>query len=115
MVEDNTINQLVTEGMLEQLGHEVSLANNGQDCITACNTENFDLILMDCNMPVMDGYTATKQLRAMTSTKETPIIALTANTLEEHKKRCMDVGMNSYLAKPFNKKELNKVIEESFG
>ncbi len=114
VVEDNAINQLVTEGMLEQLGYEVSLVNNGQDCITACNNESFDLILMDCNMPVMDGYTATKQLRAMTSTKETPIIALTANTLEEHKNRCRASGMNGHIAKPFNKKELNKVIKESF-
>ncbi|WBA80542.1 ATP-binding protein [Endozoicomonas sp. GU-1] len=110
VVEDNAINQLVTEGMLEQLGYNINLANNGQDCITACTTEKFDLILMDCNMPVMDGYAATKQLRKMTNTRQTPIIALTANTLEEHKERCRDAGMNGHIAKPFNKKALDTLL-----
>lgn len=110
VVEDNAINQLVTEGMLEQLGYNINLVNNGQDCITACTTEKFDLILMDCNMPVMDGYDATKQLRKMTNTRQTPIIALTANTLEEHKERCRDAGMNGHIAKPFNKKALDTLL-----
>ncbi len=112
VVEDNAINRLVTEGMLEQLGHDVELAHNGQECLTLCAEEKFDLILMDCNMPLMDGYTATKNLRAIPATKKTPIIALTANTLEEYKERCRQSGMNDHIAKPFNKQSLSNIISE---
>ncbi|MFK0573172.1 ATP-binding protein, partial [Endozoicomonas sp.] len=111
VVEDNAINRLVTEGMLEQLGHDVELVHNGQECLSACSQEDFDLILMDCYMPLMDGYTATKKIRAIPATKTTPIIALTANTLDEHRERCREAGMNDHIAKPFNKKRLSKVIE----
>ncbi|MFK0573891.1 ATP-binding protein, partial [Endozoicomonas sp.] len=111
VVEDNAINRLVTEGMLEQLGHDVELAHNGKDCLTTCNSQSFDLILMDCNMPLMDGYTATRHLRASPGTQSTPIIALTANALDEHKECCRKAGMNDHISKPFNKKELNRVLE----
>ncbi|WP_172807306.1 response regulator [Endozoicomonas ascidiicola] len=112
VVEDNAINRLVTEGMLEQLGHEVTLAHNGEDCISACISDTFDLILMDCNMPVMDGYTATQQLRERSETRDIPIVALTANALNEHQEQCKQAGMDDYLSKPFNKKALSKVISE---
>ena len=114
VVEDNAINRLVTEGMLEQLGHDVTLAHNGKDCISACVDEDFDLILMDCKMPIMDGYTATQQLRAQPQTRDIPIVALTANALNEHRERCEQAGMSGYIAKPFNKRQLSKVILEWF-
>ncbi len=111
IVEDNPINRMVAAGMLEQLGYQSELAQNGQECLTACNNQSYDLILMDCNMPVMDGYSATRRLRSMTNTRDIPIIALTANALAEHKKSCLDAGMNDYLAKPFDKRDLMNIIE----
>ncbi|WP_252179151.1 response regulator [Endozoicomonas sp. 4G] len=110
VVEDNSINRMVAEGMLEQLGYKVELAHNGEQCLAACQHKRYDLILMDCNMPVMDGYTTTRRLRDQIETRETPIIALTANALNEHKKQCLDAGMNDHLAKPINKEQLESTL-----
>ena len=110
VVEDNPINRMVAEGMLEQLGYQVELAHNGENCLQICQDKQYDLILMDCNMPVMDGFTTTRQLRTRENTKDTPIIALTANALNEHRKQCLEAGMDDHIAKPFNKEQLQNAI-----
>jgi signal transduction histidine kinase/CheY-like chemotaxis protein len=112
LVEDNPVNQLVAKGMLGKLGCEVLLANHGQEALTMLETQAVDLILMDCNMPVMDGYEATRRIRQRSELNELPIIALTANALSDERERCRAAGMDDYLAKPFRKDELAALLDQ---
>lgn len=102
VVEDNHVNQLVIENMLKSLGMDVATAANGREAVSRVHSENFDLILMDCQMPEMDGYQATAEIRQLQTTDKgkTPIIALTANAMAEDRERCINAGMNDYLSKP---------------
>ncbi|PJE43598.1 MAG: hybrid sensor histidine kinase/response regulator [Pseudomonas sp.] len=112
LVEDNPVNQLVAKGMLSKLGCEVLLANHGGEALTLLETQAVDLILMDCNMPVMDGYETTRQIRQKSEFAELPIIALTANALSDERERCRAAGMDDYLAKPFRKDELAVLLDQ---
>ena len=112
LVEDNTVNQLVAKGMLGKLGCEVLLANHGAEALTLLETEAVDLILMDCNMPVMDGYETTRRIRQQSALSGLPIIALTANALADERERCRAAGMDDYLAKPFRKDELAALLDQ---
>lgn len=112
LVEDNPVNQLVAKGMLGKLGCEVLLANHGGEALTLLETQTVDLILMDCNMPVMDGYETTRQIRQKSEFTELPIIALTANALSDERERCRAAGMDDYLAKPFRKDELAVLLDQ---
>ncbi len=112
VVEDNQTNQIVAEGMLLLLGHKTVLCNSGKQALQLCKENNFDLIFMDCNMPVIDGYQTTRNLRTSSPVRSIPIIALTANALSEDRQKCLDAGMNDYLSKPFRKEELAKVISK---
>ena len=112
LVEDNPVNQLVAKGMLGKLGCEVLLANHGGEALTLLETQTVDLILMDCNMPVMDGYETTRQIRHKSEFAELPIIALTANALSDERERCRAAGMDDYLAKPFRKDELAVLLDQ---
>lgn len=115
VVEDNEINQIVIESMLNELGiHSISLATNGVEAVTLCESHYFDIILMDMQMPEMDGPQATKLIRQMIAFEHTPIIALTANVLAEDKQRCFDAGMNDYVSKPINFDELMSVFNKLF-
>ncbi len=109
IVEDNTINQMVVSDMLEQLGCQLTLAENGQQAL-ACLSQNqrFDLILMDCHMPEMDGFEATRHIRQQErkTTQQIPIIALTANAMAGDREACLTVGMNDYLSKPIKSEAL---------
>lgn len=109
LVEDNEINQLVAENSLRYLGCKVTKADNGHIAIDILAKEKFDIILMDIQMPELDGVEATKILRNKLSLK-TPIIALTANAFRTEIDKCMSVGMNDYITKPFNEEELLKII-----
>jgi PAS domain S-box-containing protein len=113
LVEDNKVNQLVAQKMLEGLGCRVQLATNGREALDACSGERFDLILMDCQMPEMDGYTATGELRqreAVAAEQRVPVVALTANALEGDRERCLAAGMDDYLSKPFRRETLSTVL-----
>ncbi|WP_028108327.1 ATP-binding protein [Ferrimonas futtsuensis] len=100
LAEDNISNQKLMQIMLKKLGCEaLTLASNGQQAVEACQRESFDLVLMDCQMPVMDGYRATRQIRLGPSA-DTLILALTANATEEDRQRCLDSGMDDFLTKP---------------
>jgi signal transduction histidine kinase/CheY-like chemotaxis protein len=111
LVEDNEINQLVARGMLDKLGYQVKVANGGGQALNLLERERFDLILMDCMMPDVDGFEVTRQLREMEQGGErVPIIAITANTAEGAQSRCMAAGMDDYLAKPIHLSELESVL-----
>jgi PAS domain S-box-containing protein len=109
LVEDNPINQLVAQALLEKLGYpNVTIAENGQEALDRCAQRSFALILMDCQMPVMDGFEATRQLRA--SGFMEPIIALTAGAVSSDRDRCLASGMNDYLAKPIDARLLGSTL-----
>jgi signal transduction histidine kinase/CheY-like chemotaxis protein len=112
LVEDNVVNQLVAKGMLGKLGCEVLLANHGAEALKILETQTVDLVLMDCNMPVMDGYETTHRIRQNSDFSELPIIALTANALPDERERCRAAGMDDYLAKPFRKDELAALLDQ---
>jgi len=110
-VEDNLTNQRVISLMLSKLGCSVSVASNGQAALQFCETERFDLILMDVQMPEMDGLEATTRLRFFNDWRaEVPIVALTANVLEEDRDRCTAAGMSGHLAKPVRQEDLLNVL-----
>lgn len=119
IVEDNKINQLVAINLLEGFGFVVELATNGLEAIDILkknsDTRTFDLVLMDCQMPVMDGYEATNEIRkghAGNVNSEIPIIAVTANAMVGDKEQCLLAEMNDYVSKPLDVDELNKVISK---
>jgi two-component system, sensor histidine kinase and response regulator len=103
LVEDNPINQGVAKAMLKKLGMTFGLAMNGQEAVELCRNERFDLVLMDCQMPVMDGYEATAAIRRVpgATSAHVPIIALTANAMQGDEQRCLNAGMDAFLAKPY--------------
>ncbi|AJQ48473.1 histidine kinase [Pseudomonas putida S13.1.2] len=111
LVEDNPVNQLVAKGMLAKLGCQVQLATQGAEALELLEQDNFDLVLMDCNMPVMDGYEASRRIRQSGRWPDLPIVALTANAMPEERERCRAAGMNDYLAKPFRREELLALVE----
>ncbi|MGE7956623.1 response regulator [Pseudomonas sp. NPDC089530] len=111
LVEDNPVNQLVAKGMLSKLGCEVTVAAHGAEALDQLEHQAFDLVLMDCNMPVMDGYEASRQIRRSGHWPDLPIVALTANAMPEERDRCRAAGMNDYLAKPFRREELIALLD----
>ena len=100
VVDDNDFNQIVAKNLLEHDGAQVDLANNGQEAINALARQTYDLVLMDMQMPVMDGITATTEIRREARFANLPIIAMTANALPEERERCLAAGMNDFIAKP---------------
>ncbi|BBT41284.1 hybrid sensor histidine kinase/response regulator [Pseudomonas putida] len=111
LVEDNPVNQLVAKGMLVKLGCQVLLATQGAEALARLEQETVDMVLMDCNMPVMDGYEATRRIRQDGRWPALPIVALTANAMPEERERCRAAGMNDYLAKPFRREELLALVD----
>ena len=112
LVEDNPVNQLVAKGMLGKLGCEVVVAAHGAEALDQLEFNDFDLVLMDCNMPVMDGYEASRQIRQSGRWPQLPIVALTANAMSEERERCRAAGMSDYLAKPFRREELAALLDQ---
>ncbi len=107
VAEDNSVNQLVIRTMLEKAGHELEVVENGRLALEAVQVETFDLVLMDVNMPEMDGITATKEIRSLDSAvSQIPIVALTANALNGDRERMLDAGMSDYVAKPIEPERL---------
>jgi CheY-like chemotaxis protein/HPt (histidine-containing phosphotransfer) domain-containing protein len=115
LVEDNPVNREVATTMLQTLGCRVDTAVNGQEAVAKIRHEDFDLVLMDCEMPVMDGYAATAAIRAWeagSAGRRVPILALTAHAMPEHRRKCLDIGMDDYLTKPFNMGQLRERIAQ---
>lgn len=113
VVEDNPVNLLMVQNIFQRIDIQNQSATNGQEAVDLYRKNNFDLILMDCQMPVMDGLEATREIRKLEKLKntETPIIALTANAFKDDKEACLAAGMNDFLSKPFKKQQLLEVIE----
>ncbi|MBF0410728.1 MAG: response regulator [Candidatus Riflebacteria bacterium] len=112
VVEDDSINQKVIYGMLSQAGYNCEIAESGSEAIKLCQTNKYDLILMDCQMPEVDGITATKKIREIPSEKQVPIIALTACVMPDDRKRCEEAGMDDFLAKPIESDKLSEILEK---
>ena len=110
LVEDNQVNQLVASSILKKLGHTVESAENGQRALDAMAAGEFDLILMDCQMPIMDGYEATRRIRQNSDWQQVPIIAVTANVMQGDRDDCITAGMNDYVTKPYKREELRAAI-----
>jgi two-component system sensor histidine kinase/response regulator len=117
VVEDNKINQLVAKGLLKQEGAEVTLADNGQlavDLLLA-QPDAFEAVLMDVQMPVMDGYEATRALRALPVFADLPVIAMTANAMASDREACLAAGMNDHVGKPFEIDHLVRTLQHFTG
>ena len=110
LVEDNRVNQLVASGLLKKLGHQVDLAENGERALAALGKRRYDIILMDCQMPVMDGFEATRAIRQNPDWAGIPVIAVTANALEGDREHCLASGMSDYVTKPYRRDELRAII-----
>jgi CheY-like chemotaxis protein len=109
VTEDNRVNQVVAQGLLKTLGlTQVDIANNGREALEALATRHYDLVLMDCQMPVMDGFEATTTLRARGD--RVPVIAMTANAMQGDREACLAVGMDDYIAKPMTRDQLETVL-----
>ena len=102
VVEDNELNQEVALGLLESEGFVVEIANHGKEAVEKVSQHRYDIVLMDMQMPVMDGLTATKEIRKLSQFKDLPILAMTANAMDQDKERCAEAGMNDHIAKPID-------------
>jgi two-component system sensor histidine kinase/response regulator len=112
LAEDNPVNLKVATGVLERDGHIVVVATNGAEAVEAIEAQGpFALVLMDVQMPIMDGFEATRRIRARSTLAQIPIIALTAHAMKGDRQRCIDAGMDDYLTKPIRADELRRVVE----
>ena len=112
VAEDNSVNQLVARAMLVQLRHEVTMVHNGVQAVDAVASGLFDVVLMDVQMPEMDGLDATRAIRQLPcAARSVPIIALTANAMKEDEAQCMAAGMDGFLCKPLNLKSLSDALK----
>jgi PAS domain S-box-containing protein len=114
VVEDNFVNQKVAQRQLEKLGHKVEVANNGARALEMLALQRYDVIIMDCQMPVLDGYEATRQIRAgqvPNLDRRVPIIALTAYAMESDRQKCLAAGMDEFVSKPIRYEELKAAID----
>ena len=111
MAEDNAINQRVGKLILQRAGFQIDLASDGNEAIAAHSSDPYDLILMDCQMPSMDGFEASRRIRRLEQ-KQPVIIAVTANALVGEREKCLEAGMNDYLSKPFQAEQLVSVVKK---
>lgn len=114
MAEDNAINQRVGKLILERAGFSIDVVQDGHEALQAHQKQPYDLILMDCQMPIMDGFEACRQIRK-SSDRQPVIVAVTANALVGERERCLDAGMDDYLSKPFQAEQLIGVVEKWVG
>ena len=115
LAEDNIVNQKVAIALLKKWGHVITVANNGKEALVALENQDFDVVLMDVQMPEMDGLEATRLIRHPQSAirdPNIPIIAMTAHAMKGDRERCMEAGMNDYVSKPLNVEELFKIINK---
>jgi CheY-like chemotaxis protein len=113
IAEDNSVNQLIALKMLEKLGHSAVAVTNGREAFDALQIGQFDIVFMDCQMPELDGYEATKLIRSCGTAQicTVPIVAMTANAMAGDREKCISAGMNDYVSKPMKAQDLNLAIE----
>lgn len=113
VAEDNQINQLVARKILKKLGCTCEIAVNGIECLKLLEEQTFDIVLMDCMMPLMDGLEATRKIRASNADyANIPIVAFTANDIEDELQKCLDAGMNDYMSKPVSIERLTQALND---
>lgn len=112
MAEDNAINQRVGKLILKKAGYDVDLVADGSEAVEAHRNRPYHLILMDCQMPIMDGFEASRNIRDISGLCQPVIIAVTANALAGERERCLKAGMDDYLSKPFQAQQLISVIRK---
>lgn len=112
VVEDNIVNQKVASALLGKLGYHCTVVDNGEEAVEAVQQSKFDLVLMDCLMPVLDGYNATRQIREMEEFSQLPIIAMSASALPVERRQCTESGMNDFISKPVNMNSLKKTLQK---
>jgi signal transduction histidine kinase/DNA-binding response OmpR family regulator len=114
LAEDNPVNQLLATRLLEKRGHRVTVAGNGREALAAIDKESYDLVLMDVQMPELDGIEATIAIREKEKTRENhlPVIALTAHAMKGDQERCLEAGMDAYLSKPIRAQELDELLDK---
>jgi CheY-like chemotaxis protein len=110
VVEDNLINQKVALKLLEKLGYPAEAVNNGEKAVERILETPLSLVLMDCQMPVMDGFEATRQVRKLETARRTPIVALTAGALQSDEEMCLRSGMDAFITKPVDLRKLTEVL-----
>lgn len=117
LAEDSLVNQKLAVGLLEKHGHQVTVANHGREAVAALESQDFDLVLMDVQMPEMDGYEATAAIRAREreTGRHTPIIAMTAHAMKGDRERCLEAGMDAYVAKPIRAQQVFETIAQVLG
>jgi len=118
-VEDNIVNQKIAQLNLEKMGYRADIVGDGKEALESIKTKNYNLIFMDCQMPVMDGFEATKKIRLFEAKNSSgnrkrriPIIALTANAMKGDDEKCIQVGMDDYLAKPVSREAICHSLEK---
>jgi CheY-like chemotaxis protein len=112
LAEDNPVNQRLAARLLEKEGHLVCIANNGDQALSLLERELFDIILMDIQMPIMDGLEAVRRIRAQETRKHIPIVAITAHAMSGDKERYLSMGIDAYVAKPIDRKVLLTTIRD---
>lgn len=110
LVEDNAINRMLSQRFLKNLNTDIEIVENGREALNICNQKKFDLIFMDCQMPVMDGFQATRQIRRSALNQATPIVALTGLDSDNERQACLQAGMNDFITKPFTQEQLHNAI-----
>ena len=114
VVEDNLVNRKLIQRLLEKHGHTISEAEDGLEALALMENNRYDIVFMDLQMPNMDGFTATREIRKRenTSTRRIPIVALTAYALDEDRRKCLEAGMDAYLPKPINSRDLYEIVDK---
>ena len=118
VADDYSVNQKVIQAMLSRLGYQITIVEDGQAAIEACENRHYDLVFMDCQMPVVDGYEATRSIRNRVrehGRPHTSIIAMTANAMQGDREKCLDSGMDDYISKPINPAELEQILRAWLG
>jgi CheY-like chemotaxis protein len=114
LAEDNRVNQLVAQAMVKKMGYACEVVENGADAVAGVVTGRFSMVLMDCQMPEMDGYEATRRIRELDGQmSRIPIVAMTANAMEGDRQRCLEAGMDDYVSKPIDPTEFKKAVRKA--